>query len=104
MDITVLYFDGCPNWILARDRLAAAMRRTGFDEGSLRYRDVASPEEAEAVDFPGSPTILIDGRDPFAGESVAVGYACRLYRTPAGPEGAPSLEQLLAVLSPGATE
>jgi hypothetical protein len=27
MDITLLYFDSCPNWILAHDRLEAAMRR-----------------------------------------------------------------------------
>lgn len=100
MDITLLYFDGCPNWTLARDRLAAAIRRAGLDEQSLRYRSVASPEGAEAVDFPGSPTILIDGRDPFGVDSAPIGYACRVYRTPAGPEGAPSVEQLLAVLSP----
>jgi hypothetical protein len=100
MDITLLYFDGCPNWTLARDRLEAAVRRAGLDERSLRYRDVATPEEAEAAGFLGSPTILIDGRDPFGGQSAPVGFACRLYPTPAGPEGAPTVEQLLAVLSP----
>jgi hypothetical protein len=100
MDVTLLYFDGCPNWTLARDRLEAAMRRAGLDERSLGYCDVATPEEAKAIGFPGSPTILIDGRDPFGGESAPVGFACRLYQTPTGPEAAPSVEQLLAVLSP----
>ena len=99
MDVTLVYFDGCPNWTLARDRLKAAMRRAGLDERSLRHRDVATPEEAQAVGFPGSPTILIDGRDPFGGESTPVGFACRFYQTAAGSEGAPSVEQLLAVLS-----
>ena len=100
MDVTLLYFDGCPNWTLARDRLKAAMRRDGLNAQSLRYRDVATPEEAEAMGFPGSPTILIDGRDLFGTQSAPVGSACRVYQTPTGPEGAPSVDQLLAVLSP----
>jgi hypothetical protein len=60
---------------------------------------VATPEEAKAIGFPGSPTILIDGRDPFGGESAPVGFACRLYQTPTGLEGAPSVDELFAVLS-----
>lgn len=99
MDVTLLYFDGCPNWIIARDRLREAMRRAGLDEGSLTLREVATPEEAEALRFPGSPTILIGGRDPFGGESSPVGFACRVYQTPAGPDGAPAADDLLAVLA-----
>jgi hypothetical protein len=76
------------------------MRRAGLDERSLQYRDLARAEEAEFANFSGSPTILIDGRDPFASDSPPIGYACRVYRTPTGPEGAPSVEQLLSVLSP----
>lgn len=100
MDVTLLYFDGCPNWTLAHDRLAEAMRRAGLDERSVSYREVTRLEDAEAVGFRGSPTILIDGHDPFGGEADAVGFACRLYQTPAGPDGAPSADQLLAVLAP----
>lgn len=100
MDVTLLYFDSCPNWTLARDRLRYVMRRAGLDERSLTYRKVETPEDADAVGFPGSPTILIDGRDPFGGELAPVGFACRLYQTPAGPDGAPSTDQLLAVLAP----
>ena len=40
MDVTLLYFDGCPNWTLARDRLHDAMRRAGLDKRWLRYRTV----------------------------------------------------------------
>jgi hypothetical protein len=100
MDLTLLYFDGCPNWALARDRLQEAMRHAGLDERSLACHPVATTEEAEAVGWRGSPTILVDGRDPFGGESAPVGFACRWYQTPAGPDGAPSTEQLLGVLAP----
>jgi hypothetical protein len=99
MDVTLLYFDGCPNWTLARDRLREVMPRAGLDERPLTYRRVETPEDAETC-FRGSPTILIDGRDPFGGESAPVGLACRYYETPSGPAGAPSTDQLLAVLVP----
>ena len=50
--------------------------------------------------FGGSPTILFDGADPFAGERATdVGLSCRLYRTPTGIDGAPSVEQLRLALA-----
>ena len=64
----------------------------------LGYRAVRSIEEAESVGFAGSPTIEIDGRDAFAGESPEVGFACRIYVTDAGREGAPSISQLQSAL------
>jgi len=50
------------------------------------------------VDFHGSPTVLIDGVDPFADWNAPIGVACRVYATPAGLDGAPSVEQLCAIL------
>ena len=57
-----------------------------------------TPEEAEAVRFRGSPTILVNGQDPFADPDAPVGLSCRVYRTDAGLAGAPTVEQLLTVL------
>ena len=53
--------------------------------------------DAAVEGFHGSPTILIDGTDPFP---VADGttVASRLYFTDAGLEGAPSVRQLEEVL------
>jgi hypothetical protein len=43
----------------------------------------------------GSPTILVDGTDPFAGPGEAASVSCRLYRgSDWRPEGAPSVSQL----------
>ena len=64
----------------------------------MERRLVETPEEAEASRFRGSPTILVDGEDPFASGDMAFGLACRLYRTPDGPAGSPTTEQLEAVL------
>ena len=60
----------------------------------LSYELVESPEDAVQVGFHGSPSILIDGVDPFATEETQVGYACRLYFTESGPAEAPSVEQI----------
>jgi len=49
-------------------------------------------DEAERVGFHGSPSILIDGVDPFAdaGAGAGIGLACRINQTPDGPAGAPN--------------
>ena len=96
--ITLQYFDGCPNWQLARDRLREALRSIGRDDGAVTYEKIETPEQAEEARFRGSPTILVDGRDPFADEEAPVGLSCRIFRTEAGAQGAPSVAQLARVL------
>jgi hypothetical protein len=96
--ISILYFDGCPNWVVALVRLSAALRLQGLDE-PIYLRRVDSAEEADLLRFRGSPTILIDGEDPFHDETAPVGLACRMYRTDRGMEGSPSVEQLRAALA-----
>lgn len=60
---------------------------------------VETPEEADRVGFLGSPSIRVDGVDVLAEPGARVGLTCRRYRTPEGFAGAPTLEQLRAVLS-----
>ena len=95
MEITVQYFEGCPNVGVVRARLASA----GVHPSAVRLLEVGSPEEADCVGFRGSPTILIDGEDRFAESSPPAGYACRVYETECGREGAPSVAQLQAILA-----
>jgi len=97
MDISLQYFDGCPNWMIAAERLAViAAERPGV---IVSRQLVESPEDAEAIGFRGSPSILVDGRDLFPDPSAAVGLACRIYATPAGFAGAPTLAQLREAIS-----
>lgn len=95
MDVTLLYFDGCPNWRTTAERLTELADDLGF---TLTRRKVETPEQAETEGFRGSPTVLVDGRDPFA-EDEPVGLSCRVYRTPDGLAGAPTLDQLREVLA-----
>lgn len=102
MDICLLYFDDCPSWKIADQRLAALAAERP-DVVVTRHR-VETPAEAERLGFHGSPSILVDGVDVFAGRDAGVGLSCRIYPTPDGPAGAPTLEQLRAALGLTAEE
>jgi hypothetical protein len=99
MRVELLYFDGCPNWTVALERLAQAVRVVARDDVKIHRRKVETEQDAAAVGFTGSPTVLVDGQDPFATGDEQVGLACRVYSTPDGLAGSPSLEQLVEVLS-----
>lgn len=99
MKVTIQYFDGCPHWKLADERVQTVLRRLTRKYVSLEHQLIDSPEIAERVGFHGSPTILIDGRDPFATGTDPVGMTCRVYRTDEGPRGAPTVAELQRVLS-----
>ena len=98
MKVQLLYFDGCPNWRETDQRLRQALQLVGRDDVQVERIRVSTPEEAEATGFLGSPTVRINGADPFAEPGAAVGLTCRLYRTSTGLAGAPTIEQLLEVV------
>ena len=98
VDVTLLFFDGCPNWQEADARIRQALREIGAPQGAVTLRRVETPEEAEQLSFRGSPTVLIDGDDPFADPSAPVGLSCRVYRIAAGLVGVPPLAALTAAL------
>jgi hypothetical protein len=95
-EVELVHLDDCPLWRGAATRLREAMRMVGLDPTGVRYRSVATA--VAPAEFPGSPTILIGGRDPFAGDAAA-GPACRRFPTERGLDVAPSLAQLVAALS-----
>jgi hypothetical protein len=99
MEVVVQFFDGCPGWRVADERLQAAMSAAGV-VAPISYVEIATIEAAERVGFTGSPTILIDGRDPFP-TGAAPGLACRRYETSQGFQPAPSIEQLTAAIRDG---
>ncbi len=99
MKVTIQYFDGCPNWELADQRLRKVLRELSGGTVTLERQLIDSPETAERIGFRGSPTILIDGHDPFATGHEPVGMSCRVYDTKRGREGAPSEAQLRDALA-----
>ena len=45
---------------------------------------MSTPEEAEELGLRGSPTVLVNGRDPFMDQASTASLSCRIYRTPGG--------------------
>jgi hypothetical protein len=99
MKITIQYFDGCPHWKLAEERVQSVLRGMARDDVSLEHQLIDSPEAATRFGFHGSPTILIDGRDAFATGAEQIGMSCRVYRTDEGPQGAPTVAELQRLFS-----
>ena len=98
MKITIQFFDGCPHWEVAEQRLRQAIADVRREDVQIEYQRIDSPEEAERLDFHGSPTLLVNGSDPFAGREVPAGLGCRVYQTEEGSQGAPSVARLRHVL------
>ncbi len=96
MNVSLLYFDDRPNWKVADQRLAAIAAERP-DVVLTRHR-VETVEEAQRLGFHGSPSILVDGVDAFAAPDAGVGLSCRVYGTPNGLAGVPTMEQLKAAL------
>jgi hypothetical protein len=93
MELTLLTVPECPSAPIFEERLAAALAdRSGV---TVDRREIADERAALQAGMHGSPTLLIDGIDPFAVPDQAPSLSCRLYRDDAGKVGAaPSVEEL----------
>lgn len=96
MNVDLLYDEGCPNWRTVADNLSQLLDEFAF---TLQFRESSTLGAAQAASYRGSPTILIDGHDPFASVDEHVDAACRIYLTPEGMAGAPTLDQLRAAIN-----
>ena len=88
-----------PLWELADTRVRRVLRDLARSDVKLEYQVIDSPEVADRARFRGSPTILIDGHDPFANEDQQFGLSCRVYETEDGAQGAPTEAQLRRLLA-----
>lgn len=95
MRIEFRYWEGCPSHPEAMELLERVLRERGI-EADVVVRHVGTQEEAEELRFPGSPTILVDGRDVDPqGATARPALNCRIYRLPNGKVSpVPSREQL----------
>lgn len=99
MELTVLTVPDCPNGPVLTERLARVLAgRAGV---RVVHRVVRGEGDAVRFGMCGSPTLLIDGVDPFAMPGTRPSLSCRIYRDEAGrTDGAPSVADLRQVLAP----
>jgi hypothetical protein len=96
MKLQILHVPDCPNAAVLAARLDEVL--TGRADVAVEQVDVADQDEAAALGMTGSPTLLVDGTDPFAVPGVSASMSCRLYVDETGVvSGAPSVAQLRAV-------
>jgi hypothetical protein len=99
MKVEILHIDDCANWQEAGRRVTVALAMTGHDDVAVNYVLLSTVEDAARVPFAGSPTVSVDGSDLFAGANRITDLACRIYQTPTGFAGVPTIDQLVAALS-----
>lgn len=81
MRITILTVPDCPHAALARERIEQALHGRA---AMVEFVEVADETQAARHGMTGSPTVLIDGSDPFAVPGAVPSLSCRLYRAPDG--------------------
>jgi predicted DsbA family dithiol-disulfide isomerase len=79
--------------MLLEERLAQVLE--GRRDVTVSRQVIADEDAAASWGMHGSPTILIDGIDPFAEPGQPASVSCRLYRDGGGQvDGAPSVSHL----------
>jgi hypothetical protein len=97
MKIELLYFEGCPSYRVAEDRLREVLAEANVSD-SIRMIEIKTEADARRWRFQGSPTIRFDGVDPFEHGEARYGLECRVYLTPGGLRGWPTKNMLRAAL------
>ena len=97
MKFEILYFDGCPAWENGLKNLEAAVREEGLP-ASVDMVKVMDDDDAARLKFLGSPSFRVDGRDLWFEERDVYSLSCRVYPTPEGVKGFPTVAMLRAQL------
>ena len=98
MRIELLHIDECPNTADALERLESALAALGHRDMPVTARLLSTPADITGTGFAGSPTITVDGADIFPAGVPASDLACRIYATPGGLAGVPTLDQIAEAL------
>jgi hypothetical protein len=98
MKIELLYFDGCPSWEDGLNNLEAALKEEGITSPVERIK-VDDDEEANRLRFLGSPSFRVNGQDLWHEERDTYSLSCRVYPTPDGIKGYPTIVMLREKLS-----
>ncbi|MFE3223676.1 alkylmercury lyase family protein [Nocardia sp. NPDC059228] len=98
MKLEILQVPHCPNVAVLEDRIRQATAGHPIVL-EISHRVIDDPDDAAAAGMAGSPTLLVDGVDPFAVPGQVPSVACRLYRSESGGiDGAPTVGALRAAL------
>ena len=99
MKLELLHIANCPNTEATRRLLDKTLRELGLTE-DIREIEVSDSPQAQALSFPGSPTIRIDGIDvePSLQREKSDGLSCRIYMTEGKRHAVPTQEMIRRAL------
>ena len=98
MKIDLLYFDGCPSWQEGLENLNTALIRENI-QAEINLVRVDDDAEAARLQFLGSPSFHVNGEELWQEQREQYNLSCRVYSTPRGMKGAPTVEMLQEKLS-----
>lgn len=99
MRIELLHIEDCPNTTKALEQVEAALAALGHEGVPVHTRHIRSPADTVGTGFAGSPTITADGVDIFPDGAPSSDLACRIYPTPDGHAGVPTVDQVMKALT-----
>ena len=97
MQIDLLYFDDCPSWQDGLENLKVALKQEDV-AAEIRLVRVDDDTQAAAFNFLGSPSFQVNGQDWWPEDRTTFHLSCRVYPTPTGMQGAPTVEMLRKML------
>lgn len=96
--VELLALEDCPHLEQAHRDLETVLRK-GIIETPIQLIFVSGQEDAEFLEFPGSPTIRINGVDVVPQPDLPVALGCRIYRDSDGRTlGSPPIESIRAAI------
>jgi len=91
--VELLYFDGCPSWQSGLQNLHSALEANGLDV-SVELVQVMDNDDAARRKFLGSPSFRVNSIDLWNEERDTYSLSCRVYVTPEGTKGSPTVLML----------
>ena len=99
MRIELLHIVDCPNTAKALELVETALAALGRDDVPVHLRRIKSAADTAGTGIAGSPTITADGADIFPDGAPSSDLACRIYATPGGHAGVPTVDQFMEALT-----
>jgi len=93
MKIELLYFEDCPSWQIALENIKSALRIEGLNV-PVELIQILDNDDAGKKRFLGSPSIRINGIELWDEKREVYSLSCRVYATPEGIKGSPTVSML----------
>ncbi len=97
MKVELFFFDGCPSWQGGLKNLEVALQEEGLT-ALIETVKVLDDGDAARLKFLGSPSFRIDDRELWPEERQGYSLSCRVYSTPEGLKGYPTVGMLREAL------